>query len=61
MLKRVLTRRMLQGMMTTTTTTTTKAITSSTIKERGMLPLLDMEMVVLPKDQEISGMRKVML
>eukprot|EP00253_Pinus_taeda_P033904 PITA_33904 len=53
-----LTRRILQGMMTTTTTTITKAMeikgrTSSTIKERGMLPQLDMEMVDLPKDKEI--------
>jgi len=40
--------------MTTITTTTTKAMTikgttSSTTKERGILPLLDTEMVVLPR------------
>ena len=66
MLESVLTRRILQGMMTTTTATIIEAMpikgtTSSTIKERGMLSLLDMEMVDLPKDQEILGMRKVML
>lgn len=38
-----------------------KGTTSSTIKEKAVLPLLDMEMVDLPKDQEIPGMRKIML
>lgn len=68
MIESVFTRRILQGMMitTTTTTTTTKAMatkgtTSSTMKERGMLLLLDMEMVVLPKYQETPSMRKLML
>lgn len=53
MVEIVLTRRILQG-MTTTKTTISKAMKikgtiGSTIKERGMLLLLDMEMVNLPK------------
>ena len=64
MLESVLTRRIIQGMMTTTTTTITKKMAikgTKAIKKRGMHPLLDMEMVVLPKDEEIPSMRKVML
>ena len=62
-LESVLTRRILQGMMLTTTTKAMaiKGTTSSTTKEIGMLTLLDTKMVVLPKDQEIPSMRKVML
>jgi len=64
-LESVLRRRILQGMMTTKTTTTTKGMavkgTSSTIKERGVLPLLDVGMVDLAKDQGIPGIRKVLL
>ena len=53
-------------MMTTTTTTisgatTIKGMTNSTTKEKGMLPLLNMEMVDLPKDQENLGMMNLML
>jgi len=52
-LESVLTRRILQEMMTTITTTTRamgiKGATGSTTKERGMLPLLEMEMVILPR------------
>jgi len=52
-------------MMTITTTNNKameiKGLTSSKIKEKGMLPLLDMEMAELPKDRETLGMRKVML
>lgn len=63
MLESVLTKRILQGMTTTTTTPTSKAMaikgtTSSTTKERGMLLLLDMEMVVLPKGQETASQLK---
>ena len=52
--------------MMTTITTTTKAMeikgtTSSTTKERAMLPLLEMEMVVLPRSRETLGMKKLML
>ena len=66
MLESVFTRRILQGMMTTTTITIMKAMAikrtrSSTTKERGILPLLDMEMVILPKGRETLGMRKLML
>ena len=53
LLESVLTKRILQEMMTTITTTTRamaiKGTTGSTTKERGMLPLLKMEMVVLPR------------
>lgn len=59
MLEIVLLRRILQGMTTTTTMSKAMAIkgtTGSKIKERGMLPMLDMEMVDLPKGREISGM-----
>lgn len=57
MIESVLTRMILQGMMTTTTTITTKKVaikgtTCSTIKEKGMLMLLEMEMVDLPNGQE---------
>ena len=68
MLESVLIKRILHEMMTTTTTTapiskpmSIKGITGSTTKERGMLPLLDMEMVNLPKGRETTGMRKLML
>ena len=54
--------------MTTTTTTTTilgatpiKGIADSTTKEKGMLSLLNMEMVDLPKDQETPSMMNLML
>ena len=54
------------GMMTTTTTTisgatTIKGMAGSTIKEKGMLPLLNMEIVDRPKDQETPGMMNLML
>ena len=67
MLESVLTRRILHGKTTTTTITTIskamaiKGTTGSTVKERGMLPLLDMIMVDLPKGRETPGMRKLML
>ena len=51
-------------MITTTTISkviTIKGTTGSTTKERGMLLLLEMEMVDLPKGQEMPGMVKVML
>jgi len=53
-------------MMTTTTATiseatTIKGMVGSTTKEKGMLPLLNMEMVDLPKDQETLGMMNLML
>ena len=41
--------------------TTIKAMVDSTTKEKGMLPLLNMEMVDLPKDQETLGMMNLML
>ena len=66
MLESVLIRRILHGMMTTTITTISKAMaikgtTASTTMERGMLPLLDMEMVDLTKGRETPSMRKLML
>jgi len=52
-------------MMTTTTTKISgekiiKGMVDSTIKENGMLPLLNMEMVTLPRDQENPGMMNLM-
>jgi len=65
MLESFLTNRIIQGMMTTTTTISKvmaiKRTTSSTTKERGIFPLLEMEMVNFPKGQEIPDMMKVML
>ena len=64
-LESVRTRNILQEMMTTITTTSRemaiKGTTGSTTKERGMLPLLEMEMVVLPRSRETPGMKKLML
>ena len=53
-------------MMTTTATTisgatTIKGMADSTTKEKGMLLLLNMEMVDLPKDQKTPGMMNLML
>ena len=65
-LESVLTRRILQEMMTTITTTTSRPMTiegttGSITKERGMLLLLEMEVVVLPRNRETLGMMKLML
>jgi len=64
-LESALTRRILQEMMTTITTTSRvmeiKGTTGSTTKERGMLLLLEMEMVVLPRSRETPDMKKLML
>ena len=54
------------GMMTTNTATILEAteikgMAGSTTKEKGMLPLLNMEMVDLPKDQETPSMMNLML
>ena len=54
------------GIVITTITTisgatTIKGMEGSTTKEKGMLPLLNMEMVDLPKDQETPGMMNLML
>ena len=51
MLENALSRRILPMMMTTTTTRgiAIKGTTGATTKERGILPLLDMVMVDLPK------------
>lgn len=54
------------GMMKKTTATISKATTikgmaGSTTKEKGMLLLLNMEMVDLPKGQETPGMMNLML
>ena len=53
-------------MMTTTVATisgetTIKGMGGSTTKGKGMLSLLNMEMVDLPKDQETPGMMNLML
>ena len=64
MLESVLTRWILRAMMTIITTSKAMAIkgtTGSTTKERGMLSLLEMEMVVLPRSRETLGMNKLML
>lgn len=58
----VLTIRILQEMIAIITTT--KEIerkTGSTTNERGMLPLLNMEMAVLLRSQETLGMKNLML
>ena len=64
-LESVLTRRILQEMMKTTTITTKameiKGTTGSTTNERRMLSPLDMEMVILRRSRENSGMKKLML
>jgi len=54
------------GMLTTTTTTisgatTIKGMADSITKEKGMLSLLNTEMVDFPKDQETPGMMNLML
>ena len=53
-------------MMTTTATTisgatTIKGMVGSTTKEKGILPLLNMEMVALSKDQEIPSLMNLKL
>lgn len=54
------------GMVTTTTATilgatSIKGMASSTTKEKGMLPLLNLEMADLPKYQENIGMINLIL
>ena len=65
LLESVLTRRILQEMMTTITTTSRamaiEGTTGSITKERGILLLLEMEVVVLPRSRETPGMMKLML
>lgn len=60
MLGNVLIKEIHIGMMTTTTATI-KGMIGSTTKEKGILLLLNMEMVDLPKDQETPSMMNLML
>jgi len=65
-LESVLTIRILQEMMTTITTTNSRVMAikgtiGSITRERGMLLLLKMEVVSLPRSRETASMKKLML